>query len=81
MHPDLINKLSFRNGGTNFNSPLLESIKIMDKYNTYCDLFVIIFYTDGSASYPEGGIKMINESYYLFKFYGICDSKAAKNFE
>jgi hypothetical protein len=72
--------LKFRGGNTSFGPPLMDAMKIMEKYDSTCDAFIIMLYTDGEAKYPKEEILKLKDLKINFKFYGLCEGLATKDF-
>jgi hypothetical protein len=53
----------------------------MKAYKEDFDNFIILFYTDGIANYPEKEIRELNSCGISFKFYGYCESAAEAVFK
>jgi hypothetical protein len=55
-------------------------MQIMQRHKSKCDIFMILFYTDGGAAYPATEIGKIKTLGVNFKFYGLCDGPTTSEF-
>jgi uncharacterized protein with von Willebrand factor type A (vWA) domain len=50
------------NGGTDFDPPLTEAKRLIDKHHNKFEKFVLVMMSDGESEFPTTGIENIKKS-------------------